>query len=370
MVVVATSIEWSAVHGQVIVDFSSVTRVGVDLAKNVFQVHAVNARGEIVVARKVRRGAFLEFFARLPPCVVAMETCSSAHHWGRLLKAQGHEVRLIPAAHVKPYVRRGKNDAADAAAICEASMRPGQRFVAVRSVENQAALMRHRVREQLSGQRTALLNALRGHLAEIGVVAAQGAQHAYELKALLAQGADANGEIVAPDCVRAALAPLAAQIDALDETIGAIDDELAAEAKKDATARRLMTIPGVGLVIASAIIATAPDMSAFANGREFAAFLGLTPRQHSTGGKQRLGSITKMGDRYLRKLLVVGATSVLRHAQTHNDALRSWAKALLARRPEQYGYKLTAVALANKLARIVFALMSRGGVYEGRTAAA
>jgi transposase len=356
--------------GKFTVDFSSVTRVGVDLAKNVFQVHAVDARGEIVVARKVRRGAFLEFFARLPACVVAMETCSSAHHWGRLLKTQGHEVRLIPAAHVKPYVRRGKNDAADAAAICEASMRPGQRFVAVRSVENQAALMRHRVREQLSGQRTALLNALRGHLAEIGVVAAQGAQNAYELKALLARGADANGEIVVPDCVRAALAPLAAQIDAIDETLDGIDAEIAAEAKRHESARRLMSIPGIGPVIASAFVSSTPDMSAFANAREFSAFLGLTPRQHSTGGKQKLGRITKMGDRYLRKLLVVGATSVLRHRQGHDDALRAWAKALLARRNETYGYKLTAVALANKLARLIFALMSRGGVYESRPAVA
>ncbi len=352
--------------GKSIGNLASVTRIGLDLAKNVFQVHAVDARGEVVVARKVRRGGLLEFFLRLPPCVVAMEACSSAHHWGRLLVAQGHEVRLIPAAHVKPYVRRGKNDAADAAAICEASQRPGQRFVAVRSVENQAALMRHRVREQLSGQRTALLNALRGHLAETGVVAAQGAQHAYELKQLLEQGSDAHGEIVVPDCVRAALLPLAKQIDALDETIGAITDELADAAERDATTRRLMTIPGVGPVIASAIVATAPDMSVFANGREFAAFLGLTPRQHSTGGKQRLGRITKMGDRYLRKLLVVGATSVLCHRQGHNDALRNWAKALLARRPEKYGFKLTAVALANKLARLIFVLMSRGGVYEGR----
>ncbi|MCI4678589.1 IS110 family transposase [Rhodoblastus acidophilus] len=349
---------------------AAVTRVGVDLAKNVFQVHAIDAGGEIIVARKIRRGALLDFFARLPPCVVAMETCSSAHHWGRLLIAQGHEVRLIPAGHVKPYVRRGKNDAADAAAICEASQRPGQRFVAVRTIENQAALMRHRARERLSGQRTALLNALRGHLAEIGVILPQGAQRAYELKALLDRRADENGEIVVPDCVRAALLPLAAQIDALDEAIGAIDDELASEAKAHATARRLMTIPGVGPVIASALVATTPDTSAFANGREFAAFLGLTPRQHSTGGKQRLGRITKMGDRYLRKLLVVGATSVLRHAQGHDDGLRSWAKALLARRPEKYGYKLTAVAIANKLARIVFALMSHGGVYEGRPAAA
>ena len=221
--------------------------------------HAVDAKGEIVVARKLTRGRLVAFFAGLPSCVVAMEACSSAHHWGRALLGLGHEVRLIPAAHVKPYVRRNKNDAADAAAICEAAMRPGQRFVPVRSIENQAELMRHRTRELLAGQRTSLLNALRGHMAEIGVVAAQDAQHAYDLKRLAADGFDDNGEIVVPDCVRAALRPLIGQIDALDEAIGAIDTEIAASVKADETARRLMTIPGVGPVTASAITATIRD---------------------------------------------------------------------------------------------------------------
>ena len=295
-----------------------------------------------------------------------MEACSSAHHWARQLIALGHEVKLIPPAHVKPYVRRNKNDAADAAAICEAVMRPHQRFVAVRSIDNQAELMRHRTREMLVGQRTQLLNGLRGHLAEIGVVAAQGAQHAYALKQLVVEGADENGEIVVPECVCAALRPLAAQIDALDAAIAKINSEIAACVKGDERARRLMTIPGIGPVTASAMVASVQDPGAFGSGREFAAFLGLTPRQSSTGGKERLGHITKMGDRYLRKLLVVGACAVLRHREGHDDALRRWAGNMLDRKTVKYKFKLTAVALANKLARIVFALLTRGGRYDGR----
>ncbi len=356
--------------GKSIGNLAAVTRVGLDLAKNVFQVHAVDTRGEVVAARKLRRGRLLGFFSELQPCVVAMEACSSAHHWARQLAALGFEVRLIPPAHVKPYVRRNKNDAADAAAICEAAGRPGQRFVPVRSIGNQAELMRHRARELLAGQRTAAINALRGHLAEIGVVAPQGAQHAYDLKLLAAGGFDENGEIVVPDCVRVALRPLVDQIDALDEAISAIDRELAASVKADETAKRLMTIPGVGPVTASAIVATIQDMGAFASGREFAAFLGLTPRQNSSGGKERLGRITKMGDRYLRKLLVVGACATLCHRKGHNDALRLWASALLERKTVKHKFKLTAVALANKVARIVFALMTRGGQYDDRAVAA
>ena len=329
--------------GKSIRNFAAVTRVGVDLAKNAFQVHGVDAGGEIDVARKLTRGRLVAFFAELPRCLVAMEACCSAHHWGRQWMALGFEVRLIPPAHVKPYVRRNKNDAADAAAICEAAGRPGQRFVPVRSIDNQAELMRHRARELLAGQRTSLLNALRGHMAEIGVVAPQGAQHAYDLKRLAADGFDDNGEIIVPDCVRVALRPLVDQIDALDETIGAIDKELAALVKDDEAAKRLMTIPGIGPVTASAIVATVPDMSAFASGREFAAFLGLTPRQTSTGGKERLGRITKMGDRYLRKLLVVGACATLHHRKGHNDALRLWASALIERKTVKYKFKLAAV---------------------------
>jgi transposase len=352
-------------------NLARVKRVGLDLAKSVFQVHAVDAAGEVAAARKLRRASVLEFFGRLAPCEVAMEACASAHHWGREIAALGHEVRLIPPAHVKPYVRRNKTDAADAAAICEAAMRPGQRFVPLRGIANQAEVMRHRVREALVGQRTALLNALRGHLGEVGIVAPQGAQHAYRLKRRLADGADDNGEIVVPGCVRDALAPLAAQIDALDAAIGAIDGELAAKAKADEKTTRLMTIPGIGPVIATAFAATVRDVEAFASGREFAAFIGLTPRQHSSGGKARSGRISKMGDRYLRKLLVVGATAALRHAEGHDDALRRWARAMLRRKSGlKYAFKLTAVALANKLARIVYAILRSGQAYDDRPVAA
>jgi len=350
--------------GKSIKNLSAVTRVGLDTAKNVFQVHGVDAGGEVVVARAIRRGQLLKFFASLPPCVVGIEACSSAHHWARELILLGHDARLMPPSYVKPYVRRNKNDAVDADACCEAVGRPNMRFVAVRSVENQAALMRHRTRELLAGNRTRMLNALRGHLAEIGVVAPQGAQNAYALKRRLADGFDENGEIVVADCVRQALAPLVRQIDAIDAEIAAIDEEIKALVMADETARRLMTIPGIGPVTASAIVATVQETSAFASGREFAAFLGLTPRQSSSGGKERLGHITKMGDRYLRKLLVVGACAVLIHRKGHNDALRRWADQLLARKAVKYKFKLTAVALANKLARIVFALLTRGGCYN------
>jgi transposase len=356
--------------GKSIENLRSVTRVGLDLAKNVFQVHGVDAKGELVLARKLRRAGVLGFFGKLAPCEVAMEACASAHHWARQLTALGHAVKLIPAAHVKPYVRRNKNDAADAAAICEAAMRPGQRFVPVRAVENQANLMRHRIRDQLSGQRVALMNALRGHLSEVGVIAPQGGQHALRLKRMLADGADEHGEIVIPECVRAALGPLAAQIDALEAALRAIDDEIERQVKADEKAKALMTIPGVGPITASAILATVPDTSGFSSGREFAAFLGLTPRQHSSGGKERLGRITKMGDRYLRKLLVVGASAVICHREGHNDALRRWVKAMLERKTMTFKVKLTAVALANKLARIIFAILTRGGRYDDRPVAA
>lgn len=225
---------------------------------------------------------------------------------------------------------------------------------------------RRRVREQLVGQRTALLNALRGRMSEIGVVTAQGAQHAYRLKRMLADGADENGEIVIPERVRVALSPLADQIDALDQAIAAIHDKLIETVKADEKARRLMTIPGVGPVIATAVVATVGEVASFASAREFAAFLGLTPRQHSSGGKERLGRITKMGDRYLRNLLMVGATTVLHHAIGHNDSLRRWARQTLERKGGRAGFKLTAVALANKLARIVFAILRSGKVYDDR----
>jgi transposase len=344
-------------------DLSSVTVVGLDLAKLVFQVCCVDADGRVILNRSLKRREVLAFFERLPSCRVGMEACSSAHHWGRQLIARGHDVKLMPPAYVKPYVRRQKNDATDAAAIAEAVTRPTMRFVTVRTIDNQAVLMRHRVRETLVGQRTQLLNALRGHLAETGVIAAQGARNARALADLLA-----NGCPDIPACVAQALMPLARQVAELDMAIDALDKELAKAAKADAQSRRLMTIPGIGPQTANAILATlgADGIEQFSGPREFAAFLGLVPRQNSSGGKARLGRISKMGNGYMRKLLVVGAHSVLRHSERHNDALRTWAKALLVTKP----FKLVAVAIANKMARIVFAMLTQANDYSAKAVAA
>lgn len=336
-------------------DLSTVTTVAVDLAKHVFQVHGCDASGRVIVAKALRRKDVLPFFASLGPCLIGMEACGSAHHWGRELMALGHDVKLIPPVYVKPFVKRQKNDRNDAAAIHEALFRPGLRFVAVRSIDNQAMLMGHKVREMLVQQRTQLFNGLRGHLAEIGVIAAQGACNMRVLGALIHEG---HPDI--PDVVRHSLMPLVTQIEHLDCAIRAIDGDIADQAKADPVANRLMTIPGIGPVTASALVATVGDPSSFSGPREFAAFLGLVPRQHSSGGKERLGRITKMGNGYLRKLLVVGAHAVLVHQAKHNDPLRAWARKLLETKP----FKLVAVACANKLARMAFALMSQNTRYR------
>jgi transposase len=336
-------------------DLSSVTTVAVDLAKHIFQIHAVDAGGKVIFAKALRRKDVLPFFQTLGACVVGMEACGSAHHWGRALIGMGHDVKLIPPIYVKPFVRRQKNDKNDAAAIYEALSRPGLRFVAVRPVENQAALMSHKVREMLVQQRTQLLNGLRGHLAEVGVIAAQGTCNMRALAALITLG---HGDV--PEAVRASLAPCITQIDHLDKAIKMIDSEMAKAAQANPVANRLMTIPGIGPITASALAATVNDPSAFSGPREFAAFLGLVPRQNSSGGKARLGKITKMGNGYLRKLLVVGAHAVLHHQAKHQDPLRTWARKLLETKP----FKLVAVACANKLARMVFALMHQNTRYR------
>lgn len=340
-------------------DLGAVTTVGLDLAKHVFQVHAIDAAGRVVAAKAFRRKDVLGFFASLPSCVVGLEACGSAHHWARELIKLGHDARLMPPAYVKAYVRRQKNDAADAAAICEAVTRPSMRFVPVRSVENQVALMRHKVRNLLVAQRTQLLNALRGHLSEIGIIAAQGPNNARALAALIIDGND-----TVPAAVRAALTPLVGQLVQLDEEIGQSDRAILALAKADETARRLMTVPGIGPITASALVASVQDISTFSGPREFAAFLGLTPRQKSSGGKERLGRVSKMGNRYLRKLLVVGAHAVLYHRRASGDALRTWADRLMDPKP----FKLVAVAIANKLARITFVLIRSGTSYAGMPA--
>jgi transposase len=344
---------------KVAIDLSSVTTVGLDLAKHVFFVHAVDAAGQVIIAKAVRRRDLLAFFTSLPACLIGIEACSSAHHWGRELTALGHDVRLMPPAYVKPYVKRQKNDAADAAAICEAVTRPSMRFVALRSIDNQAVLMHHKVRETLVRQRTQILNSLRGHLAEIGTIAAQGPSHARALANLLREG-----DPSIPSAVTAALKQLVTQLDHLEEEIVQADAAIASLAKADPASKTLMSIPGVGPVTASAMVASVGDASVFTGPRQFAAFLGLVPRQNSSGGKPRLGRISKMGNAYLRKLLVVGAHSILYHRNRHSDPLRSWAAKLLETKP----FKLVAVALANKLARIIFAVMTKGTPYRAAQA--
>jgi transposase len=333
-----------------------ITTVGIDLAKSIFQVHAVDGSGRVVVSKAVRRAAFLAFMSKIPACLVGMEACASAHYWARELAKLGHKVRLIPPAYVKAYVRRQKNDAADAAAICEAVSRPSMRFVPVKTEAQQAALMLHRARALLVSQRTALICALRSHMAEFGVVAAKGAREIGPLLALLADDADQR----LPGLARAALKPLARRLTGLEAEIAGLDGQLLAWHRSNEVSRRLATIPGIGPLTATALAASIADPSMFASGREFAAFLGLVPRQTSSGGKERLGRISKMGDRYLRTLLVVGATAVLRHAKTGGGAPRIWARALLEKKP----FKLVAVALANKTARIAWAVMSRGEAFR------
>jgi len=335
---------------------ASVATIGIDLGKKVFQFHGIDCAGEVVIRRAVKRREVLSFAAQLPACVIGMEACATAHHWARELGKLGHEVKLIPPAYVKAYVRRQKNDAADAAAICEAVTRPAMRFVPVKSAEQQGVLMLHRVRELLVGQRTALINALRSHLAEFGVVAPQGARHVAALVAVVADAGDSR----VPDIARAALAPLVSQMQRLETEIGHLDRRLLSWHRADASSRLLATIPGIGPVTASAIVASVTDPSMFNSGREFAAFLGPVPRQSSSGGKERLGRISKMGDRYIRTLLVVGATAVLRHAKKGGSPSKAWAEALLQRK----SFKVAAVALANKTARIAWAVLTRGEPYQ------
>jgi transposase len=337
------------------------TTIGIDLAKSVFQVHGVDAAGQVTARKKLRRGEVLRFFEALPPCLVGMEACATAHYWARQISALGHDVRLMPPSYVKAYVRRQKNDAADAEAICEAVTRPTMRFVPVKSAERQGVLVLHRARELLVRQRTMLINAIRGHCAEFGIIAPQGARRAAELVEQIRQ-AEAR---LLPDLARSALLMLADQLDALAAQIHALERRLLAWHRQDQASQRLATIPGVGIITATALAATVVDPSAFHSGREFAAFLGLVPRQNSSGGKDRLGRISKKGDGYLRKLLVVGATSVIRRARTSTSASALWIKALLERRPA----RVVTVAMANKTARIAWAVLARGDVYRAPTMA-
>lgn len=330
--------------------------IGIDLAKNVFQVHGVDEHHEIVLTRKLSRKKVLPFFIKLAPCLVGMEACATAHYWARELAKLGHTVRLIPPNYVKAYVKRNKNDAADAAAICEAVTRPSMRFVSVKTEEQQAVLVVHRARSLLIGQRTQLTNALRAHLAERGIVTQTGREGLAKLIEIIAK---ARTEHSFPNAMLQAFDVMLAQLASLEHQIGELDRSIHAQHKSDDVSQRLESIPGIGVMGATAIAATVTDPSQFKSGRDMAAWIGLVPKQYSTGGKERLGSISKQGDRYLRRLLVVGGTSVVKMARIFPWKY-PWVAKLLEKKPA----KVVAVAVANKLARIAWAIMSKGGTFR------
>ncbi len=334
-----------------------ISTIGLDLAKNVFQVHAIDAMGKVVVRKTLRRAQMLPFFEKLPPCLVGAEACGTSHHWARELTKLGHEVRLMPAAYVKPYVKRGKNDAADAEAICEAVTRQTMRFVPIKSREQQAALSLHRVRSLLIRQRTQLVNMMRSVLAELGIAIPVGIVKALQMARAIVDG---ESRLDLPTEATNVVAMLAGQLLQLHAQLRKLDLRLAALQRSDERARRLATIPGIGPIGATALAASVTDPSQFSSGRQFAAWLGLTPRQSSSGGKERLGRITKMGDRYLRQLLIVGATALVRYAREKPGTVDPRFVALLARKPA----RVASVAIANKMARIAWAVMARGGVFE------
>ncbi|RWM46996.1 IS110 family transposase [Mesorhizobium sp.] len=337
-----------------------ITTIGLDLAKQVFQMHGADAEGAPIVSRKLRRAEVLRFFEKQPTCLVGIEACGGAHYWAREIAALGHEVRLIPPAYVKPFLKRGKTDAADAEAISEAVTRKTMRFVPIKSAEQQAAAMVLKTRGLLVRQQTQAINALRSHLSELGIVAGIGTAKIAGLIEIVRDDTDAR----LPNAARFSLSAVADQIEALKEQVDKFEREIVAEAKRDEDMRRLATIPGVSAITAATIKALVPDPGGFKSGRHFAAWLGLTPKSHSSGGKERLGGISKMGNPELRCLLVLGATTVLRYARG-NDKAPKWLAALLARRP----FKVVAVALANKMARIIWALLNKGGTYRGLTEA-
>lgn len=333
----------------------SAVTIGLDLGKSVFQVHGVDSQGAVVVQRRIVRARLLAFFAKQPACLVGMEACAAAHHWARELQKLGHRVKLMPPRYVKPYVKRQKNDAADAEAICEAVTRPNMRFVEIKSSEQQGVLVLHRVRLMLMRQRIALSNAIRGHMAEYGLVAPVGRNGLQRLIAIIADHSDDR----LPAMARASLIVLESQLQLLNEQVLENDRRVRTTARSTELGRRLMEVPGVGPLLASAMVASVPDPTAFRSGRDLAAWIGLVPRQNSSGGKEKLGGITKQGDRYLRQLLVVGALSVIRYAQQHGTK-RPWLVSLLARRSP----RIAAVALANKMARMIWAMMMTGERYR------
>ena len=334
----------------------TITTIGLDIAKSVFQVHGIDAQGQVIIRRQLKRRYVLAFFQKLAPCLVGIEACASSHHWSRELKALGHTVRLMPPAYVKPYVKRQKNDAADAEAICEAVTRANMRFVATKTPEQQSCLMLHRTRHLFIRQQTAVINVIRAHLAEFGIVAPIGRKGVEELLDVVADPSDKR----VPEVARACLAALGAQLRRLKEQILEFDRIILAWHRSNETSMRLDAIPGVGPMLATALVACVADPKAFRSGRNFSAWIGLVPKQHSSGGKDRLGSISKQGDRYLRSLFMAGALAVIRYAKINGTKHRPWLTALLARRP----VKVAAIALANKIARMVWAMMAGGERYK------
>src|SRR6266849_104630 len=345
-------------HQQREPSMGDITTIGLDLAKNVFQVHAVDVAGSVVLRKRLRRGQVLTFFAGLPPCLIGLEACATAHHWARELIALGHEPRLMSPSYVKAYVKRNKHDVADAEAICEAVRRPSMRFVPLKTAEQQSALMMHRARDLLIRQRTMLVNALRGHLAEFGFVEAQGLHKVARLIAIVMDEMDGR----VPDIARQVLKVIVSQIKDIQTRIAGLETQVLAWHKSNPVSQRLATIPGIGPIIATAVAATVVDPNTFRSGREFAAWLGLVPRQNSTGGKIRLGGISKRGNGTLRRLLVGGAMAAMfRTKVLQNDP---WLCQLRARKPA----KVAAVALANKIARTAWAVMQHGQDWRPATA--
>ena len=341
---------------------SGVSIIGLDIAKNVFQAHGVDADGYQLFNCRITRGKVLEFFANQPRCLVALEACGSAHHWGRELRKLGHEVRLIPPTYVKPFVKRQKNDAADAEAICEAVQRPNMRFVAIKSEEQQASALVFRTRDLLVRQRTQTINAIRSHLAEHGWVAPRGPSWVLLLGDLIDEDVGSSLPASAKEMFKVMLSML----EELNRQVAILDKEIARRAREDEVARRLMTIPGIGPIAATAIAALAPPAETFKRGRDFAAWLGLTPRQKSTGGKTRLGKTSKMGERTLRRLLIIGSSTVVQHASRRGAPDGTWLASMLRRKPRM----LVTVAQANKTARIVWAVLVKGEDYRAPVAAA
>jgi transposase len=334
----------------------TITTVGLDIAKSVFQVHGVDAEGQVVIRRQLKRRYVVAFFQKLPPCLVGIEACASSHHWSRELQSLGHSVRLMPPAYVKPYVKRQKNDATDAEVICEAVTRANMRFVETKTPEQQSGLVLHRTRHLFIRQQTAVINAIRAHLAEFGIVAPVGRNGVEELLDVVADPSDKR----VPAIARACLIALGVQLRRFKEQILEFDRMIMAWHRSNEASKRLDAMPGVGPILATALVASVADPKAFRSGRNFSAWIGLVPKQHSSGGKDRLGSISKQGDRYLRSLFVAGALAVIRYAKIHGTKHRPWLTALLARRPT----KVAAIALANKIARMAWAMMAKGEHYK------